>query len=166
MTSGLTAQELQNVQATLQADNLGNNADIELRWAMKASEHAEVYFNLISSVDPALLRLTPVDDEIYQTFREAFPDLKVDVIDEEDLKSGEGKQKWRDFCENVKDKVQDYNYGTLLRLRSDEDYSQQNSMFCVRTQFLAIEIARNREKHNDKLRFTHGKLKNTALASS
>ncbi|KAK7499319.1 hypothetical protein BaRGS_00009294 [Batillaria attramentaria] len=161
-----SAQELQNVSSTLQADNLGNSADVELQWAMKASDHAEVYFNLISSVDPALLRLTPVDDEIYRKFRETFPDMKVDQVDEEELKSPEGKQKWREFCEAFKDKVEDYNYGTLLRLRSDEDYTQENSTFCVRVQFLAIEIARNREKHNDRLRYTHGKLKDTEPKAS
>lgn len=39
-------------------------------------------------------------------------------------------QKWRDFCEDFKGRVEDYNYGTLLRLHSAEDYSQENSMFC------------------------------------
>ena len=40
------------------------------------------------------------------------------------------------------------------------------SLSGVRTQFLAIEIARNREKYNDSLRYTHGKLKDSAPQAS
>ncbi|XP_025096682.1 protein PBDC1-like isoform X3 [Pomacea canaliculata] len=154
----MSAGEMQNVYSTLTSENLGNNSDIELRWAMKASDHAEVYFNLITSVEPRILRLTALDNEIYTKFRETFPDLKVDVLDEKELKSAESKEKWREFCEYFKEKVEDYNFGTLLRLNCKEDYSQENSIFCVRVQFLAIEIARNREGYNDELRYTHGKL--------
>jgi hypothetical protein len=46
----------------------------------------------LCSVDPKLLKLTPHDDNIYKTFREEFPDLKVDVLDEDGLKSLEAKQ--------------------------------------------------------------------------
>jgi hypothetical protein len=46
----------------------------------------------LCSVDPKLLKLTPHDDNIYKTFREEFPDLKVDVLDEVGLKSSEAKQ--------------------------------------------------------------------------
>lgn len=33
-----------------------------------------------------------MDDEIYEEFRQDFPDFKVDVINEEDLKSVEAKE--------------------------------------------------------------------------
>jgi hypothetical protein len=46
----------------------------------------------LCSVDPKLLKLTPHDDYIYKTFREEFPDLKVDRLDEDALKSSEAKQ--------------------------------------------------------------------------
>ena len=38
-----------------------------------------------------MLKLTNVDDEIYALFRESFKDMKIDVIDEDEMKSAEGK---------------------------------------------------------------------------
>lgn len=156
---GLTAGDMAGISTILKGEDLGNTADLEMSWAMKASDHADVYFNLITSVDPKLLRLTKFDDEIYTKFREMFPDMKIDVIDESEMKSADGKADWREFIEHFKDKVEDYNFGTLLRIDCKEGYTQENTTFSVRTQFLAIEIARNREGLNDRLRFTHGKFK-------
>lgn len=85
---------------------------------MKAFEHSEVYFNvgirvfcfilryknnffliifilhlqLICSLDPKLLRLTPHDDTIYEKFRSHFPDFNVDILNVETLKSSEAKE--------------------------------------------------------------------------
>lgn len=47
---------------------------------------------LISSVDPTALKLTKMDDEIYGEFRKDFPDLKMDIIKEDELKSAEAKE--------------------------------------------------------------------------
>lgn len=47
---------------------------------------------MISSVDPTALKLTKMDDEIYEEFRKDFPDLKIDVIKEDELKSAEAKE--------------------------------------------------------------------------
>ncbi|NXO19510.1 PBDC1 protein, partial [Oriolus oriolus] len=58
-------------------------------------------------------------------------------------------QKWRPFCLRFEGVVEDFNYGTLLRLDSRREYSEENSIFATRIQFLAIEIARNREGWND-----------------
>jgi len=124
---------------------------------MKAFHHAETYFKLISAVDPSLLKLTPQDDEIYKKFREEYPDYKVDVINENDMKSTEGKAKWREFCECFKGKVEDYNMGSLLRLDCKEDINDKNTTLAPRIQFLAIEIARNREGLNSGLREKFGK---------
>ncbi|KAH9503280.1 Protein pbdc1 [Bulinus truncatus] len=147
--SNLNASELHQVGAALsRPEELENNAQIELQWAMKAMDHATVHFNLISSVDPKCLRLTKIDDKIYKEFREEFPDLNVAKLTEEDLKSSEAKEKWRNFCEKFKGEVEDYNMGTLLRLNCEDDYNPDSTTFSVRTQFLAIEIARNREGHN------------------
>ena len=63
----------------------------------------------------------------------------------------EGKEKWRNWCEQYKERVQDYNFGTLLRLDPAEDYTEKNSCFALRVQFLAIEIARNKEGKNQKI---------------
>ncbi|XP_041880689.1 protein PBDC1 [Corvus kubaryi] len=124
---------------------------VELAWAMKAHQHAQVYFNLISSVDPKFLSLTKVDDRIYEEFRKTFRDLCVDVLDPEELKSEPAKAKWRPFCLRFEGVVEDFNYGTLLRLDSRREYTEENTIFATRIQFFAIEIARNREGWNDEV---------------
>uniref|UniRef100_A0A669QVU2 Polysaccharide biosynthesis domain-containing protein n=1 Tax=Phasianus colchicus TaxID=9054 RepID=A0A669QVU2_PHACC len=98
-------------------------------WAMRASQHAEVYFNLISSVDPKFLTLTKVDEQIYGEFRKAFGGLRVDVLDPEELKSEPAKEKWRPFCLRFEGVVEDFNYGTLLRLDCRGGYSPENTIF-------------------------------------
>ncbi|KAM4747312.1 protein PBDC1 [Rhinophrynus dorsalis] len=134
---------------SLPAEAYGNDPNVEMIWAMKAYQHAEVYFNLISSVDPHILKLTRTDDIIYKTFREEFPNLKIDQLDPEELKSPAAKEKWRPFCMQFEKQVEDFNYGTLLRLDSSKDYTEENTIFATRIQFYAIEIARNREGCND-----------------
>jgi len=161
-------------------------------WAMKAYNHAEVYFNvseqmnewmvtiypaailehlnvqfnwqflspqLISSVEPKFLKLTKSDEQIYTKFREAFPDLSIGVLDPDQLKSADAKevwdvtfaremslllyitqrvcqalfqfcfQKWRPFCNQFEGVVDDFNYGTLLRLDCQKDYTEENTIF-------------------------------------
>jgi hypothetical protein len=106
----------------------------------------------LCSVDPKLLKLTPHDDYIYKTFRKEFPDLKVDRLDEEALKSSEAKQKWRPFCEKFNNVVEDCSFGTLLRLDHTGEYSEQNTILVTRIQFYAIELSRNKEGLNDCIR--------------
>ncbi|XP_024878320.1 protein PBDC1 [Temnothorax curvispinosus] len=134
------------------AEEFENDPSLEAMWAMKAMEHAEVYFNILCSVDPKLLKLTPHDEQIYKTFKDTFPSMKVDKVDEDELKSLEGKTKWRFFCEQFKDIVEDYSFGTLLRADCTGDYSEQNSILTTRIQFYAIELARNRDGFNDGVR--------------
>ncbi|XP_043939330.1 protein PBDC1 isoform X3 [Protopterus annectens] len=130
------------------AEAYGNDPNLEMMWAMKAYQHAEVYFNLISSVDPQFLRLTKVDDVIYKEFREAFGSMKIDILDPAELKSDQAKERWRPFCMKFDGVVDDFNYGTLLRLDCTKDYTEENTIFATRIQFFAIEIARNRESYN------------------
>uniref|UniRef100_A0AAY4EDN0 Polysaccharide biosynthesis domain-containing protein n=1 Tax=Denticeps clupeoides TaxID=299321 RepID=A0AAY4EDN0_9TELE len=153
---------------------------LEVMWAMKAYNHAEVYFNvcmyyneeadkyncivllcfallnclllqLISSVDPKFLKLTKSDDNIYSAFIETFSDLDLQMLDPDKLKSSDAKEKWRPFCNQFEGIVEDFNYGTLLRLDSRKDYTEENTIFATRIQFFAIEIARNRQGHNDSI---------------
>ena len=42
-------------------------------------------------MDPSHLRLSPVDDELYTKFRQTFPDMKVDVLVEDEMKSASDK---------------------------------------------------------------------------
>nr|CAG4648982.1 EOG090X0HAI [Polyphemus pediculus] len=134
------------------AEEFVNDSTIEELWAIKAFEHAEIYFNLLSSIDPKILRLTKLDDQIYKEFRALFPSLSVAVINQDEIKSPEAKECWRSFCENYKETVEDYNYATLLRLDSSLDYSEANSIIVPRVQFLALELARNKEGNNDLIR--------------
>jgi Polysaccharide biosynthesis len=60
-------------------------------------------------------------------------------------------QLWRNFCEKFK-WVEDFSYGTLLRLDCSKEYSEINSTLVARIQFLAIELARNREGNNTRFR--------------
>ncbi|XP_061554688.1 protein PBDC1 [Phycodurus eques] len=134
---------------SLPAGAYGNDERLEVMWAVKAYNHAEVYFNLISSVDPKFLKLTKMDDDIYSTFRASFEDLDVEVLDPDRLKSAEAKERWRPFCNHYDGLVEDFNYGTLLRLDCRKDYTEDNTAFVTRIQFFAVEIARNREGLNN-----------------
>merc|ERR1712098_65708 len=153
---GVGAEGLLAAQSVLAApeDQLGNDGRVEQLWALKAIEHAEVYFNLLCAVEPSYLKLTgsrESDDEIHEDFRKTFPDLKVSKLSEEDLKSEGAKAAWRDFAERYKT-LEDYSLGCLLRLDSSQDYEEENTIIAIRVQFLAIEIARNREGCNDGIR--------------
>ncbi|XP_045146161.1 protein PBDC1 isoform X2 [Echinops telfairi] len=86
---------------SLPAEHYGNDPDIEMAWAMRAMQHAEVYY-----------------------------------------------KKWRPFCLKFDGIIEDFNYGTLLRLDCSQGYTEENTIFAPRIQFFAIEIARNREGHN------------------
>ncbi|XP_076875930.1 protein PBDC1 [Brachyhypopomus gauderio] len=144
---------------SLPAEAYGNDAQLEVLWAMKAYNHAEVYFNLISSVEPTFLKLTKSDDMIYSKFREDFPDMDIKTLDPELLKSADAKEKWRPFCNQFEGIVEDFNYGTLLRLDCQKDYTEENTIFATRIQFFAIEIARNREGYNDVVHSARAKAK-------
>eukprot|EP00727_Mastigamoeba_balamuthi_P012870 m51a1_g8205 hypothetical protein (225) ;mRNA; r:48980-50028 len=125
-----------------------NSPDVEAAWAVKAFEFAEQHMQWLASVprnaDPRNIRMTGNDDEIIKAFEVMFPGFGVASIKEDDLKSPEAKNKWRPFCMHFEKTVEDYNYGTMLRLDATKDYSEDNCTFAPRVQFLAIEIARLR----------------------
>ncbi|KAL1285026.1 Protein PBDC1 [Trichinella pseudospiralis] len=142
-------EELSNEIEKL-SEAFGNDMSIENAWAMTTYDNCQLHMDILSSCNPKYLRLSRCDDEIYNAFREQFPDLKVDVVDEFDLKTKEMKEKWRNFADHFKDKVADYNFGTLLRSDSNGVYDSANTFLVPKIQFLAIEIARNRENCNQK----------------
>ncbi|KAJ3274952.1 polysaccharide biosynthesis domain containing protein 1 [Terramyces sp. JEL0728] len=112
------------------AETAQNNEDIEKHWAIKAFQHAEVYFNLLSSVPAPKIKLTKNDDELYAAFRAEFKDLDIKSIDEmKDFKTEEKKKQWRTLIEKYEHLVEDFNFGTLLRNRAGEDYGPDNSFF-------------------------------------
>ncbi|KAF8574037.1 DUF757-domain-containing protein [Ramaria rubella] len=144
-----------------------NLVEIEKQFAVVAVEHAQTYWNLLAHVQPTQLRLTKIDDEIFEHLSTAFPEAveepysKLLNLDEEWMKSEGGKQRWRDFMNQYEKKVKDYNFGSLIRTDARDEYAQHNSIFVTRMQFYAIEIARNRLGLNDII---HEKAKKEAEA--
>uniref|UniRef100_A0A672K7Y5 Polysaccharide biosynthesis domain containing 1 n=1 Tax=Sinocyclocheilus grahami TaxID=75366 RepID=A0A672K7Y5_SINGR len=86
---------------SLPAEAYGNDAQLEVMWAMKAYNHAEVYYNVTS-----LAR-----------FQSSV------------LKSADAKEKWRPFCNQFEGVVEDFNYGTSLCLDCQKDYTEVNTIF-------------------------------------
>lgn len=135
------------------AEKAQNNEQIEQEFAVKAVQQMEVYWKILESVKGSSLQLTPHDDEIYQTLLEMFPEYKnvenLKVLNEDEMKSKEGKERWRAFFKKFDQKIEDYNFGTLVRMDSSKEYTQENTLFVVRLQFYAFEIARNKLGLND-----------------
>ncbi|KAI0672380.1 DUF757-domain-containing protein [Trametes maxima] len=133
-----------------------NLVEVRFQFAVKAVEHAQTYWNLLEKVNPHDLKLTKIDDEIYEHALQTFPELaendnaKLVVIDEEWMKSDDGKKRWRDFINQYEKKVKDYNFGSLIRTDARQEYSETNTIFVTRIQFYVYEIARNRLGLNDK----------------
>ncbi|TDL27962.1 DUF757-domain-containing protein [Rickenella mellea] len=136
--------------------NAQNLVEIEKQFAVKAVEHAQVYWNLLEKVPPKELRLTKLDDEIFDDLSKSFPEImqepyeKLIKLDEDWMKSPDGKERWRKFIEAYEKKVKDYNFGSLIRTDAKEEYGEINTIFVTRMQFYAIEIARNRLGLNDE----------------
>ena len=105
--------------------------------------------------DKSKLKLTQCDNDIYQHFRTTFPSLDITRLTDNILKNDSAKKKWRAFCNSYENnsKVVDFNFACLLRLSSSGDYEDSDNVTIVpKIQFLAIEIARNKEGRNDKVK--------------
>ena len=76
------------------------------------------------------LRLTKFDDEIYEHFKKEFPDFDVSAtIDEDAMKSKEGKERWRNFINAYEKKIDDYNFGTVIRSNPKFEYGEKETIF-------------------------------------
>ncbi|PTU24116.1 hypothetical protein P175DRAFT_0428556 [Aspergillus ochraceoroseus IBT 24754] len=142
-----------------------NLEDMERQFAVKAVEHLMTYWSILEKVRGSELRLTKMDDEIYEHFKKEFPEFDpAETIDEDNMKSKEGKEKWRNWVNQYEDKIHDFNFGTMLRASAKTEYDRDNTIFgecyldrryhlinedrrtneiiALRMQFYAIEIAR------------------------
>ncbi|KAL1989182.1 hypothetical protein VTN96DRAFT_3729 [Rasamsonia emersonii] len=127
-----------------------NLEEMEKQFAVKAVEHLMTYWSILEKVPGSKLRLTKMDDEIYEHFKKEFPDFDPsETIDEDKMKSKEGKEKWRNFMNQYEKKISDFNFGTILRTNPKYEYDKDTTIFAMRMQFYAIEIARNRAGLND-----------------
>ncbi|OKL56523.1 Protein PBDC1-like protein [Talaromyces atroroseus] len=130
-----------------QAENL---EDMEKQFAVKAVEHLMTYWSILEKVPGSKLRLTKMDDEIYEHFKREFPDFDPSAtINEDEMKSKAGKEKWRKFMNEYEKTINDFNFGTMLRSNAKFEYDQETTIFAMRMQFYAVEIARNRAGLND-----------------
>ncbi|OAA58371.1 putative protein family UPF0368 [Niveomyces insectorum RCEF 264] len=130
----------------------------------------ETYWAILERVRGSSLRLTKIDDDIYAHLQKDFPDFDpAETIDEDKMKSKEGKERWRAFMMAYEKKIDDYNFGTMLRSNPKWEYGQEETIFgegttritkyaqrkpaanrtVPRMQFYAVEIARNRHGLND-----------------
>ena len=111
------------------------------------------YWSILEKIPGSKLRLTRMDDAIFEHLRMDFPEFDpAETIDEDKMKSKQGKERWRNFVnvyEKGDKKVEDFNFGTMLRKSPKFEYGNEETMFAVRMQFYAIEIARNRAGLND-----------------
>ena len=58
-----------------------------------------------------------------------FPEVDLGDVDEDQLKSPKGKVKWREWIMKYENRVNDYNFGTLLRKNVKGDYTEDNTIF-------------------------------------
>jgi hypothetical protein len=126
---------------------------MEKQFAVKAVQHMMTYWSILEKMPGSKLRLTRMDDEILAHLRADFPDFDpAATVDENEVKSPAGKERWRKFVmvyEKGEKKVEDYNFGTMLRKSAKTEYGEKETMLALRMQFYAIEIARNRAGLND-----------------
>ncbi|ESZ93888.1 DUF757 domain-containing protein [Sclerotinia borealis F-4128] len=136
--------------STFDAEKADNFEDIEKQFAVKAVQHMSTYWAILEKVRGSALRLTKIDTEIYEHLMKDFPDFDPSVtINEDEMKSKAGKERWRNFMMAYEKKVEDYNFGTMLRTNPKFEYGEKETIFVPRMQFYAVEIARNRKGLND-----------------
>ncbi|KAK0425961.1 hypothetical protein QR680_009478 [Steinernema hermaphroditum] len=150
MADEFSSAAASDIAAQLQDDPARyiNDPNIEIAWVHKTVERANIHMNLLLKCDTQKLTLHSRQQEIYEKFREAFPDMQVEKVGESQLK-GATKQKWFEFCEQFKD-VEDYNMGTLFRMDAEGVYNEANTIIVPKIIHMAIEITRNKEGVNKK----------------
>lgn len=138
------------VPADFDAENADNLEEIEKQFAVKAVQHLETYWAILQKVKGSLLRLTKMDNDILEHLKTDFPEFDpAATIVEGEMKSKTGKERWRKFIMAYEKKIDDYNFGTMLRTSPKFEYDQDTTIFVPRMQFYAVEIARNRAGLND-----------------
>ncbi|PHH65366.1 hypothetical protein CDD81_2470 [Ophiocordyceps australis] len=136
--------------ANFDAENAPNMEEMEMQFAVKVVEHMQTYWSLLQGIRGSQLRLTKLDDDIYTHLQTAFPEFDpAATLDENAMKSPAGKTRWRDFMMQYEKKIDDYNFGTMVRNSPRVEYNEDTTIFVPKIQFYAIEIARNRNGLND-----------------
>lgn len=93
-------------------------------------QHMQTYWSILEKVKGSTLRLTKMDDEIYSHLKEAFPEFDpAATVDEDEMKSKDGKERWRNFMMAYEKKVDDYNFGTMVRNNAKAEYEENTTIF-------------------------------------
>lgn len=88
------------------------------------------YWAILEKVRGSSLRLTKIDNEIYEHLMTDFPELDpAATINEDEMKSKTGKERWRNFMMKYEKTVEDYNFGTMLRTSPKSEYEQDATIF-------------------------------------
>lgn len=102
------------------------------------------YWSILEKVKGSALRLTKIDDEILDHLKRDFPEFDpAETIDEDKMKSKEGKERWRNFMMAYEKKVDDYNFGTMLRSNPKWEYGEKETIFgaCPSTNSWGMSVA-------------------------
>lgn len=90
----------------------------------------QTYWSILEKIKGSSLRLTKMDDDIYNHLKEAFPKFDpAATIDENDMKGTTGKKLWRDFMMKYEKKIDDYNFGTMVRINPNVEYEEKTTIF-------------------------------------
>lgn len=93
-------------------------------------QHMSTYWAILEKVRGSSLKLTKIDDEIYAHLKADFPEFDATkTIDEDEMKSKTGKERWRKFMMAYEKKVSDYNFGTMMRGNPKWEYGQDETIF-------------------------------------
>lgn len=88
------------------------------------------YWGILEKMRGSQLRLTKMDDEIHDHFKKEFPEFDpAATIDEDGMKSKQGKERWRKFINEYEKKVDDFNFGTMLRANPKWEYGEKETIF-------------------------------------
>ena len=97
---------------------------------MTAVQHMTTYWAILEKMRGSKLRLTKIDDDIYEHFKKDFPEFDPqETINEDKMKSKEGKERWRNFMLAYEKTVDDYNFGTMLRSNPKFEYGEKETIF-------------------------------------
>ncbi|KZZ89885.1 DUF757 domain-containing protein [Moelleriella libera RCEF 2490] len=119
-----------HVPSNFNAEDAGNMEDMEKQFAVKVVQHMQTYWAILERVKGSALRLTKMDDEIYSHLNEAFPEFDpAATIDENEMKSKDGKERWRKFMMAYEKKIDDYNFGTMVRNNAKSEYEEDTTIF-------------------------------------
>ncbi|PNY25195.1 Protein PBDC1, partial [Tolypocladium capitatum] len=98
------------------AEEAINMEEMEKQFAVKVVQHMQTYWSILERVKGSTLRLTKMDEDIYGHLKEAFPEFNpAATINEDEMKSKAGKERWRAFMMVYEKKIDDYNFGTMVR---------------------------------------------------